>query len=62
MTTYGASVTEGSTTVTFGTGVVTVAAMVGKMIRLNGESADYKIISVAQSTNDTAVVDKAIRA
>lgn len=61
LTTYGITVTEGTLVGTVTSSVTLVAAMVGHMIRFNGESADYKIISINNSAH-TITVDRKIRA
>lgn len=60
LTTYGITVTEGTLVGTVTSSVTLVAAMVGHMIRFNGESADYKIISIDNSAH-TITVDRKIR-
>lgn len=55
----GATATEGALTVVFGaSNAVLTAAVVGRMLRLNGESADYLI--TAQDGSHTVTVDRPI--
>lgn len=59
---YGASATEGSQTITFGSAVNTAnftPSVVGRMFRVNGESADYMIMTVPTAT--TITVDRPVR-
>lgn len=55
----GASVTNGSTAVTFGSsGPVLTSDLVGRMLKLNGESEDYKITAITDHgcTTDRPVI------
>lgn len=55
----GATATAGTTTVTFGaSSTVLTSAVVGKMLRLNGEYADYKILS--KDSDHVVTVDRPI--
>lgn len=60
LTTYGASATNATLIVSVTSSVTLVAAMVGHMLRLNGEALDYKIISI-DNTAHQITVDRKIR-
>lgn len=59
--TTGASATAGTTTITLGASATAlVAADIGRMIRLNGEQADYKIVTIG-AAGRVPTVDRPIQ-
>lgn len=54
----GATVAEGGTTVTFGSGVTLTNTVLNRMLRLNGEGGDYKVTQVTTTPPCSVVIDK----